>query len=69
MILNLRVSIVIMGRVVLGDGSPSKITLYILKNNCTKFGAFVCFVTKFTTKQPDYNNYTTKKLKNKAVLN
>ena len=29
MILNLGVSIVIMARVVLGDGSPSKITLYI----------------------------------------
>ena len=46
-----------MVRVVLGDGSPSRITLFILKNNCTKFGAFVCFVpksSKFTTKQPDY---------------
>ena len=46
-----------MVRVELGGGSPSKITLYRLKNNCTKFGAFVCFVpisSKFTTKQPDY---------------
>ena len=45
-----------MVRVELGGGSPSKITLYILKNNCTKFGAFVRLVpisSKFTTKQPD----------------
>ena len=25
----------------LGDGYPSEITLYILRSNCTKFGAFV----------------------------
>ena len=31
-------------RGVLGDGSPSEITLYIPRNNCTKFGAFVRFV-------------------------
>ena len=58
MILNLGVSLYLyyfMVRVVLGDGSPSKITSYILKNNCTKFGTFVRFVSsKFTTKQLDY---------------
>ena len=60
MILNLGVSLYsyyFMVRVVLGDGSPSKITSYILKNNCTKFGTFVRFVplsSKFTTKQLDY---------------
>ena len=46
-----------MVRAVLGDGSPSKITLYTVKNNCTKFDAFVHFVpisSKSTTKQPDY---------------
>ena len=55
-----------MARVELGGGSPSKITLYGLKNNCTKFGAFVRLVpisSKFTAKQPDY-----KKLKNTAVI-
>ena len=39
-------------RIELGGGSPSKITLYTLKNNCTKFGAFVHFVpisSKLTT--------------------
>ena len=44
-------------RVELGGGSPFKITLYTLKNNCTKFGAFVHLVpifSKFTTKQLDY---------------
>ena len=44
-----------MVRVELGGGSRSKITLYRLKNNCAKFGAFVRFVpisSKFTTKQP-----------------
>ena len=46
-----------MVRVELGGGYPSKITLYILKNNYTKFGAFVRFVpisSKLTIKQPDY---------------
>ena len=28
-------------RGVLGDGYPSEVTLYILRSNCTKFGAFV----------------------------
>ena len=57
MILNLGVSLYLyyfMVRVVLGDGSPSKIHLYLPKNNCTKLGAFVRFVpisSKFTTKQ------------------
>ena len=31
-------------RGVLGDGSPSEITLYTLRNDCTKFDAFVCFI-------------------------
>ena len=43
-----------MVRVELGGGSPGfKITFYTLKNNCTKFGAFVRFVlisSKFTSK-------------------
>ena len=41
---------------VLGDGYPSEVTLYILRSNCTKFGAFVCSVpisSKITTKQLD----------------
>ena len=44
-------------RGVLGDGYPSEVTLYILRSNCTKFGAFVCSVpisSKITTKQLDY---------------
>ena len=52
-----------MVRVVLGDNSPQKsLYSYILKNNCTKFGAFVCFVpisSKFTTKQLDYRQLAT----------
>ena len=28
-------------RGVLGDGYPSEVNLYILRSNCTKFGAFV----------------------------
>ena len=28
-------------RGVLGDGYPSEVTLYILRSNCNKFGAFV----------------------------
>ena len=28
-------------RGVSGDGYPSEVTLYILRSNCTKFGAFV----------------------------
>ena len=42
---------------------PSKITLYILKNNCTKFGGFVCFVpisSKFTAMQLDYGGHATR---------
>ena len=42
-------------RRVLGDGCPSEITLYILRSNCTKFGAFVPISSKITTKQLDYN--------------
>ena len=45
-----------MVRVEKGDDSPTKITLYTLKNNCTMFGALVRFVSissKFTTKQLD----------------
>ena len=45
-------------RGVLGDGYPSEVTLYILRSNCTKFGAFVRSVpisSKITTKQLDYN--------------
>ena len=47
-------------RVVLGEGSLLKITLYILRNNCIKFDAFVCSVPIsliFTTKQLDYYNW------------
>ena len=43
----------------------SKITLYILKNNCTKFGAFVCFIhifSKFKTKQLGYEDLLLKAL-------
>ena len=42
-------------------GYPSEVTLYILRSNCTKFGAFVCSVpisSKITTKQLDYLSYT-----------
>ena len=44
-------------RGVLGDGYPSEVTLYILRSNCTKFGAFVRsapIFSKITTKQLDY---------------
>ena len=44
-------------RGVLGNGYPSEITLYILRSNCTKFGAFVRSVpifSKIRTKQLDY---------------
>ena len=46
-----------MVRVVLGDGSTSKITLYALKDKCAKFGSFIRFVPispKFATKNLDY---------------
>ena len=44
-------------REVLGGGTPSKITFYMLRSNCTKFGALNCRVTiltKFWYNRPDY---------------
>ena len=43
-------------KVILYSGSSHEIILYAIRNNCTKFDAFVPFVpksSKFRTKQPN----------------